>query len=107
MKNEKDWATSTLKEAPFGRNGMTLEEYEIERTYYYENFYCLVKKGIYTPLWKQRINAYDTVRLKSGEVACIVEILGDGKICYVADIEKEEGAETDFIYSEDIAEVLG
>ena len=107
MTNEKDWATPTLKEAPFWRDGMTPEEYEVERKYYYEHFYCLVKKGIYTPLWKQGIKPYDTVRLKSGETACIVEMLGDNKICYVADVAREEGTETDFIYSEDIAEVLG
>ena len=106
MVNEKDWASPTLKEAPFWRDGMTPEEYDNEREYLDAHF-DLLQKGFYMPLWKQGIKLYDTVRLKSGEVACIVEILGDGKICYVADIEKEEGTETDFIYSEDIAEVLG
>lgn len=105
MVNEKDWASPTLKEAPFWRDGMTPEEYDNEREYLDAHF-DLLQKGFYMPLWKQGIKLYDTVRLKRGEVACIVELLGDSKICYVADVEMEEGTETDFIYPEDIAEVL-
>lgn len=53
---QDNWASPTLKEAPFWREDMTPEEYEIERTYYYEHFHDLVKKGLYTPLWKQKAN---------------------------------------------------
>ena len=49
----KDWATATVKEVQFWRDGMTPEEYEIERRYYYKNF-ALVRKREYKPLWKQR-----------------------------------------------------
>ena len=48
-----NWATGTLKEAPYWREGMSPEEYEIERDYFnahLEDFY----KGIYVPLWKQK-----------------------------------------------------
>lgn len=51
-KNE-DWAHPTLKEAPYWREGMTPEEYDIEREYYGKNF-KLVREGKYKPLWKQR-----------------------------------------------------
>ena len=47
-----NWANYTLKEAPFWREGMTPEEYDIEREYYGKN-YDLVRKGKYVPLWKQ------------------------------------------------------
>ena len=48
-----NWATGSLKEAPYWREGMSPEEYEIERDYFnahLEDFY----KGIYVPLWKQK-----------------------------------------------------
>lgn len=48
-----DWATETLKEAPYWRDGMTPEEYEIEREYLGKNYH-LLKEGKYAPLWKQR-----------------------------------------------------
>ena len=51
MSNE--WATLTIKEVPFWRDGMTPEEYDKERTYFYENFDSY-KKGSYIPLWKQK-----------------------------------------------------
>ncbi len=47
-----DWATGTLKETPFWRDGMTPEEYEIERNYFNEHFIDF-KKGNYIPLWQQ------------------------------------------------------
>lgn len=50
MSNE--WATLTIKEVPFWRDGMTPEEYDKERTYFYENFDSY-KKGTYIPLWQQ------------------------------------------------------
>ena len=50
----EDWATGTLKEAPFWREGMRPEEYDIERDYYARNYH-LVQQGIYKPLWKQKL----------------------------------------------------
>ena len=49
---ENEWATPTLKEVPFWRDGMSVEEYEIEREYYYRHMND-VRNGIYQPLWKQ------------------------------------------------------
>jgi len=49
-----DWASPTLREVPFWRDGMTPEEYEIEREYFYKNLDSLVKEGKYIPLWKQK-----------------------------------------------------
>lgn len=51
------------------------------------------------------IKLYDKVKLKSGEVATIVEIL-DKSEAFVADIEKKDGTDTDFIYSEQIEKVI-
>ena len=48
-----EWATPSLKEAPYWRDGMTPEEYEDERKYLIDNFH-LVQSGEYLPLWKQR-----------------------------------------------------
>lgn len=48
-----DWSTSTLKECPWWRDGMTPDEYDIEREYYGTHFYDLVQTGKYIPLWKQ------------------------------------------------------
>lgn len=48
----EDWARETLKEAPYWRDGMTPEEYEIERDYFnahLKEYYC----GKYKPLWEQ------------------------------------------------------
>lgn len=50
---ENDWATYTLKEAPFWREGMSPEEYDIEREYYAKNT-KLVLSGKYIPLWQQK-----------------------------------------------------
>ena len=53
LKLSNNWATGTLKEAPYWREGMSPEEYEIERNYFNAHlgdFY----KGIYVPLWKQK-----------------------------------------------------
>lgn len=52
--NEKNWATETLKEVPFWREDMSPEEYEVERTYYYNNW-DLVESLKYVPLWKQKL----------------------------------------------------
>lgn len=56
-----NWATGTLKEAPYWREGMSPEEYEIERDYFnahLEDFY----KGIYVPLWKQNQIKFHYIR---------------------------------------------
>ena len=39
----KGWASATLKEVPFWRDDMGPEEYEIERTYYLQNFHLKQK----------------------------------------------------------------
>ena len=51
VKND-EWASETLKEAPYWRDGMTPEEYDEERVYFGEN-YELFRQGKYLPLWKQ------------------------------------------------------
>lgn len=55
MNENKDWATPGVKEVPYWRDGMSVEEYEIEREYYYRNLDS-VRKCEYTPLWKQKLN---------------------------------------------------
>ena len=50
---DNNWATPTLKEAPYWREGMQPEEYERERTYFYEHYEEYIK-GEYKPLWKQK-----------------------------------------------------
>ena len=52
MAENENWATETLKEAPFWRDDMTPEEYDREREYYARNF-NQVKARTYKPLWKQ------------------------------------------------------
>ena len=53
MMDENNWATPTLKEAPYWRDGMSPEEYNVERTYFYQHLEKL-KNGTYLPLWKQK-----------------------------------------------------
>lgn len=53
MEENKDWATPTLKEVPFWREGMGPEEYDVEREYLAKNWE-LLKEGKYVPLWKQK-----------------------------------------------------
>lgn len=53
MAENKEWATPTLKEVPFWRDGMDVKEYDAEREYYAKKFE-LVKQGKYVPLWKQK-----------------------------------------------------
>lgn len=55
MVKRSDWATETLMEAPFWRNGMTPEEYDEEREYLGKH-YDLYLRCEYIPLWKQREN---------------------------------------------------
>ncbi|BAK99004.1 hypothetical protein OBV_18060 [Oscillibacter valericigenes Sjm18-20] len=45
---------------------------------------------------------YQTVRLKTGESACIVDILEDGK-AYLADIDHSDGTtSTEYVMQEEI-----
>lgn len=53
MAESSEWASPTLKEVPFWRDGMGADEYDREREYYAKNYDSLVKKGNYVPLWKQ------------------------------------------------------
>ncbi len=53
MDNKEEWATPTLKECPWWRDGMTPEEYDVEREYCYKNFDTPEKMIQYIPLWKQ------------------------------------------------------
>lgn len=53
--SEKNWATATLKQAPFWRDNMQPEEYDIEREYFY-NHYEDYKNGKYVPLWRQAVS---------------------------------------------------
>ena len=53
MAENKNWATPSMKEYPFWREGMSADEYEREREYYQKNFEDLVITGKYIPLWKQ------------------------------------------------------
>ncbi len=63
MEENNDWATETLKEAPFWRDGMTPEEYDEEREYLGKN-YILLQKGTYVPLWKQKGDKCEANRRK-------------------------------------------
>ena len=54
----REWATGTLKEAPFWREGMTPEEYDTEREYFARHWQAYTK-GEYVPLWKQRKGSED------------------------------------------------
>lgn len=49
------------------------------------------------------LNLFDKIMLKTGEIAYIVEVLGNS---YVCDIERQNGIDTDFVYPNDIAKVL-
>ena len=52
MIQEDNWATPTLKEVPFWRDGMTPDEYDKEREYLARHI-NLLQEGLYVPLWKQ------------------------------------------------------
>ena len=72
----EDWATETLKESPFWREGMRPEEYDIEREYLYRN-YNLVLDGTYKPLWKQKLEK------ERQEKENVQNIKADGTDCEV------------------------
>lgn len=50
-----DWASPSLKEAPYWREGMSPEEYDEERIYYYKHFATLEERINYKPMWKQKL----------------------------------------------------
>ena len=52
-KNDENWATGTLKEVPFWREGMSVEEYEIERIYFIKHWDDYTNNK-YLPLWRQK-----------------------------------------------------
>ena len=52
-----------------------------------------------------KIKQYDKVLLKDGDYAYIVEIFGDGKDL-LADINRKDGTETDWIKQDDIQKVI-
>lgn len=51
------------------------------------------------------IKQYSKVKLKSGETATIVEVFSNPE-AYVADIEKNSGIDTEFIYPEQIISIV-
>lgn len=51
------------------------------------------------------IRQYDRVLLKNGNYASIVEIFEEGK-ALLADIDREDGTETDWIQPDDIVKVV-
>lgn len=55
MENKSDWASFTLREVPFWRDGMTPEEYDEEREYLYRYHWEDFMQGKYLPLWVQRL----------------------------------------------------
>lgn len=54
---------------------------------------------------KLKINLYDTIELKDGRKASIVEILGNGE-AYIADIDIGGDYDTDTIYPEQILKII-
>lgn len=54
--DKNDWASPTLKEAPFWRDGMTPEEYNVEREYFNKHW-DEYTNGEDLPLWKQKAEA--------------------------------------------------
>lgn len=52
-----------------------------------------------------KIKQYDKVLLKDGDYAYIVEIFGDGKD-FLADVDRKDGTETEWIKPESIEKVI-
>lgn len=53
------------------------------------------------------IKQYDKVKLNDGKIATVVEILSrDNEIIYVADVERSEGTNTEFISPQEIKEII-
>ena len=48
MEENEDWATDTLKEAPFWRDGMSPEEYDEEREHLAKNYYYKEMSAVYS-----------------------------------------------------------
>lgn len=55
MEANKSWASPGMKEYPFWRDEMSVEEFDKEREYFQKNFEK-VQDTTYKPLWKQNIN---------------------------------------------------
>jgi hypothetical protein len=51
------------------------------------------------------INEYDKIKLKTGEIARVVEILEKNK-AYVAEVYTKDSLSVEFIYQQDIASVF-
>lgn len=51
------------------------------------------------------IQQYDRVLLKDGCEASIVEILEEGRV-YLADIDRNDDTDTDYVYTDEIEEVI-
>lgn len=93
--HEEDWARGTLKEVPFWRDDMSVEEYEIERTYFHEHWDDWTK-GQYVPLWIQKRDVdpqkvrkfvFEIVKKRNAPCPvcdCVDESIENmkGKICY-------------------------
>ncbi len=54
MGESRIWPSPGMKEYPFWKEGMSVEEFEKEREYYQKNF-DKVLDGTYQPLWKKAI----------------------------------------------------
>ena len=54
MMAEDSYFSPGMKENPFYYDGISVDEYEKEREYYFSNFKTLVMEGKYKPLWKQK-----------------------------------------------------
>ena len=52
-----------------------------------------------------KIDEYDKVLLKDGDTAFIVEVFDGGK-AFLADIDRKDGTETDWVKPEEIEKVL-
>ena len=57
--SECKWCSAGMKEAPFYYPGITLEEYEKERTYFQKHIEEW-QSGTYEPLWQQTNNHVTT-----------------------------------------------
>lgn len=81
---EKDWATATLKEAPYWREGMQPDEYNAERLYLYEHIEDYTR-GTYLPLWKQNMETEN--KMSIDRIFCP---LVDGEITKVDCMENRD-----------------
>lgn len=52
-----------------------------------------------------KIEMYDRVLLKDGDRASIVEVFDDGK-AFIADVDRQDGTETEWLKPDDIDKVI-